>query len=74
VNAAVYATSLYSRRGPNPTPNFRDSVFGEPAPQYLTLALTGDPASGYVGTLTIGLDAATPAERPTWGRVKTHYR
>jgi len=74
VNAAVYASPLYVRRGANPTSNTRDGVFGSPAPQYLTLALTGDPASGYTGTITIGLDAATGTGRDTWGRLKTHYR
>jgi hypothetical protein len=73
VNAAVYGTSLYSRRGANPTSNTKDGTFGEPAPQYLTLVLTGDSASGYVGTFTIGLDASTPARRRSWGRLKTHY-
>jgi hypothetical protein len=74
VSAAVYASPLYVRRGANPTSNTRDGVFGSPAPQYLTLALTGDPASGYTGTITIGLDAATGTGRDTWGRLKTHYR
>lgn len=74
INDAVYATALYSARGPNPRSNTQDPEFGSPTPQYLTVAIAGDAASGYQGTFTIGLDVPTRARRTTWGTLKTFYR
>jgi protocatechuate 3,4-dioxygenase beta subunit len=74
INDAVYGSPLYATRGPNPKSNSADPEFGSPTPDHLTVALTGDVANGYAGTFTIGLDAATPARRPTWGTLKTRYR
>jgi hypothetical protein len=73
-NNVVYASPLYSARGPNPMSNSADPEFMSPAPQYLTVSLSGDPAHGFLGTFTIGLDATTGARRTTWGTLKTVYR
>ena len=74
INDAVYATPLYSARGPNPRSNTQDPEFGTPTPPYLTVAITGDVTNGYLGTFTIGLDAATSTRRTTWGSLKSFYR
>lgn len=58
VNNAVYATPLYVGRGPNPTTNAMDMVFQSPDPQYLRMTATPN-ATGYDGTYTIGINAAT---------------
>lgn len=73
-NNTVYASPLYAARGPNPKSNSADPEFGSPAPQYLTVSLSGDPAHGFLGTFTIGLDATTGTGKPSWGALKTHYR
>jgi hypothetical protein len=49
---AVYASNLYAK-GPNPTKNSADSVFGGSASQIAKV--TGDNASGYTASLTIGV-------------------
>jgi hypothetical protein len=74
INNAVYATPLYASRGPNPMSNAGDPEFSSATPQYRMVELAGDPASGFQGTFTIGLDATTGTRRPTWGALKTFYR
>ncbi|HEY3045276.1 MAG TPA: hypothetical protein VGJ39_14690 [Vicinamibacterales bacterium] len=54
VNAAVYATGVYSLRGANPTSNANDNVFSDGVGSELA-TLTGDPANGYTATFKIGI-------------------
>ena len=54
VSASVYRTSVYSSRGQNTTTNARDNVFSDGTDGELA-ALSGDAASGYTATLTIGV-------------------
>lgn len=56
INDSVYATSLYAGRGPNPTSNAEDNIFGAAHPKYLEVALVGN-TNGYDGTFAIGLAA-----------------
>ena len=72
-NDAVYATSLYSGRGSNPTSNAGDMVFQSSSPQYLLLGVTSDGSGGYNGTYTMGINAPTPTRKNTWGEIKGHY-
>ena len=53
----VYASSLYTGLGTNPTTNSSDSVFGDSATDLSneTLSLTGSVAAGYAGSYTIGI-------------------
>ncbi len=53
-NAAVYATGVYTSRGPNPTSNSRDSIFADSLDSELA-AISGDPASGYAATFRIAI-------------------
>ena len=71
VNDAVYATPLYTARGPNPTRNAEDGIFQSSTPQYLTVSLTPDGSGGYNGTFTIGIDAPVPVRRASWGELKS---
>ncbi len=60
INNAVYATPLYSGRGPNPTTNEEDNIFGTAKPEYLLMDLIPNAATGgYDGTYTIGINAPT---------------
>jgi protocatechuate 3,4-dioxygenase beta subunit len=63
VNNTVYATPLYSARGPNPTTNAADGIFGSANPQYLVMdAAPG--GAGYIGNYTIGINATTEVKDP----------
>jgi hypothetical protein len=60
INNAVYATPLYTGRGPNPTSNEDDNIFGTAKPEYLLMELTPNASTGgYDGTYTIGINAPT---------------
>jgi protocatechuate 3,4-dioxygenase beta subunit len=73
INAAVYATPLYTR-GANPTSNAADGIFRDSAPEYLMLDVTGTTAA-YTGTYAIGIDAdLVPVEPSGWGAFKRLYR
>jgi protocatechuate 3,4-dioxygenase beta subunit len=54
VSAAVYRTSVYASHGQNTTSNNSDNVFAD-GTQYEMATLSGDAASGYTATLTIGV-------------------
>jgi protocatechuate 3,4-dioxygenase beta subunit len=54
ISSAVYRTSVYAAHGQNSTTNARDGVFSDGVDNELA-ALSGDAASGYGGTLTIGV-------------------
>lgn len=64
VNNAVYATPLYSGRGPNPTTNAMDGVFQNANPQYLVMSAAPNATGGYDGTYTIGINAPTGIKEP----------
>ncbi|MDQ3020178.1 MAG: T9SS type A sorting domain-containing protein [Bacteroidota bacterium] len=59
VNNAVYATPLYSGRGPNPTTNAEDGIFNNANPEFLVMTAVPNASGGYVGTYTIGINAPT---------------
>ena len=54
VNATVYASSQYAARGGNPTSNSGDMVFADSLGSELA-TISGDPASGYAASFTIGI-------------------
>jgi protocatechuate 3,4-dioxygenase beta subunit len=54
VTAAVYATAPYAARGPKDTSNAEDSVYATNTPPLLAMSTSG---SGYVGNLTVTVDA-----------------
>ena len=54
VTAAVYASGVYAAKGQNPTSNGGDMVFSESVASELA-TVTGDPASGYAATFTVGV-------------------
>ena len=56
VTAQVYATSTYVAHGQNPTSNGRDMVFADSVSSEMA-SISGDPASGYVATFTVGISA-----------------
>ncbi|MBV6477814.1 MAG: hypothetical protein HGGPFJEG_00558 [Ignavibacteria bacterium] len=56
VNNAVYATPLYSGRGPNPTTNAMDSIFHNADPPYLRMTAEPNTSGGYDGTYIIGIN------------------
>lgn len=56
INDAVYATPLYTDRGPNPVSNAEDGIFQSPHPQHLEAELEAS-GQGYTGTYIIGIDA-----------------
>jgi protocatechuate 3,4-dioxygenase beta subunit len=56
VNSAVYASAQYASRGNNPTSNARDMVFADSLASELA-TVSGDPASGYTASFTIGISA-----------------
>lgn len=64
VNNAVYATPLYSGRGPNPTTNAMDGIFQNANPQYLVMSAAPNTSGGYDGTYTIGINAPTGINEP----------
>jgi len=45
---------VYASKGQNPTSNARDNVFADGTSTELA-SLAGDPSSGYMATLTIGV-------------------
>ncbi|MEO8209072.1 MAG: T9SS type A sorting domain-containing protein [bacterium] len=59
VNNTVYATPLYSGRGPNPTTNAQDGIFNNANPQFLVMTAAPNATGGYDGTYTIGINAPT---------------
>jgi protocatechuate 3,4-dioxygenase beta subunit len=54
VTAGVYATGIYASRGLNPTSNAADNIFADSLASELA-TVTGDPASGYTATFTVGV-------------------
>ncbi len=64
VNNAVYATPLYSGRGPNPTTNAMDSIFHNANPQYLVMSAAPNATGGYDGTYTVGINIPTGINDP----------
>lgn len=54
INAAVYGTGGYAARGQNPTTNTRDMVFADSLSSELA-TVSGDAATGYTATFTIGV-------------------
>lgn len=59
INSEIYATPLYSGRGPNPTTNAADNIFHNAAPQYLIMSVQQNINGGYDGNYTIGINALT---------------
>lgn len=60
INDAVYATPLYSGRGPNPITNAEDNIFGSSLPEYLVMDVVENQSTGgYDGTYTIGINSPT---------------
>lgn len=57
INNLIYATPLYSGRGPNPTTNATDAIFHNSNPQYLVMDVTANTSGGYDGNYTIGINA-----------------
>ena len=57
ITSLVYASTLYTGLGVNPTTNATDSVFGDSTTDLAneTLTLSGSVSAGYTGTYTIGL-------------------
>lgn len=66
-NAEVYASPLYVGRGPNPTSNEEDGVFGAEEPLHQIVDLTGNPTNGYLGTYTAGVEEQATAHVPGAG-------
>lgn len=64
VNNGVYATPLYSGRGPNPMTNAQDGIFGSAAPQYLVMDVASNGSGGYNGTYSIGINSPTGVTEP----------
>jgi hypothetical protein len=64
VNAAVYATPLYVGRGPNPTSNADDNIFGSAKPEFLTMETVANSQGGYDGTYTIGINTPVGVTEP----------
>lgn len=63
INDTIYQTPLYIGRGPNPTQNGEDGIFGSDNPLHEVMDVVPDPdTGGYRGTLTIGVN--TPADAP----------
>lgn len=54
ITSAVYRTGVYATRGQNPTTNAGDNVFADSLASELA-TVTGDPASGYMATFTVGV-------------------
>ena len=54
VSSAVYRTGVYASHGQNSTTNSSDNVFSD-GTQYEMATLSGDTATGYMATLTIGI-------------------
>jgi len=54
VNNAVYASSVYSSRGVNPTANAADGIFTDSLASELVTPV-GSPASGYTATFQVGI-------------------
>jgi protocatechuate 3,4-dioxygenase beta subunit len=64
INAAVYATPLYIGRGPNPTSNEEDNIFGSAKPEFLTMEAVANTQGGYDGTYTIGINSPVGVVEP----------
>ena len=56
VTASVYRTGVYAAKGQSTTSNASDNVFSD-GTQTEMATLTGDTASGYTATLTVGVSA-----------------
>jgi len=54
VTAAVYGSGVYAAKGQSPTSNARDSVFADGVASEMA-TVSGDTASGYVGTFQVGV-------------------
>jgi protocatechuate 3,4-dioxygenase beta subunit len=54
VSSAVYRTGVYASKGQNSTTNAGDNVFADGVQDEMA-TLTGDTASGYTATITIGV-------------------
>ncbi len=54
INNAVHATGAYASRGSNPLSNRADGIFADSLDSELVTP-TGDPASGYAASFTIGI-------------------
>src|SRR5438093_462226 len=54
VSSTVYQTVVYASHGQNTTRNATDNVFSD-GTQYEMATLTGNAASGFTATLTIGI-------------------
>jgi len=54
VSASVYRTGVYASKGLNATTNASDNVFSDGVQDEMA-TLSGDPTSGYTGTITIGV-------------------
>jgi protocatechuate 3,4-dioxygenase beta subunit len=63
-NDAVYATPLYSGRGPNPTSNAEDNIFGSSKPEFLLMDVAPNAQAGYDGTYTIGINSPVGITEP----------
>jgi len=60
-NTAIYTTALYSARGQNPQKNSTDMVFRESSVLDHLLMEVAPEGDGYLGTLTIGINAVAVA-------------
>lgn len=65
INNTIYATPLYSGRGPNPTTNALDGIFHNANPQYLVMDVTPNTSGGYDGNYTIGINSPTGINEPS---------
>lgn len=63
-NEAVYATPLYVGRGPNPTSNEEDLIFGTSKPEFLMMDVVENGNGGYDGTYIIGINSPTGVTEP----------
>jgi protocatechuate 3,4-dioxygenase beta subunit len=54
ISASVYRTGVYASKGLNTTTNASDNVFSDGVQDEMA-ALSGDAASGYTGTITVGV-------------------
>ncbi|RPI19738.1 MAG: T9SS C-terminal target domain-containing protein [Ignavibacteriae bacterium] len=55
-NNTIYQTPYYVGRGPSPTTNKMDLIFGAAEPQYLTCYAVPNSTGGYDGPFTIGIN------------------
>lgn len=55
VIAAVHASGVYAAKGQNPTSTSGDMVFADSLASELATVTSGDPATGYAATFTVGV-------------------